>query len=82
MVRASLLVAPTYCGATRCGTGDGSHGETRSYVAQDTVTKKTKPKSTMATTPTLPKTGDSCWIAASLTLFLLGTVLLNAAFRC
>lgn len=47
-----------------------------------TVTKKTKPKSTMATTPTLPKTGDSCWIAASLTLFLLGTVLLNAAFRC
>lgn len=47
-----------------------------------TVTKKTKSKSTMATTPTLPKTGDSCWIAASLTLFLLGTVLLNAAFRC
>lgn len=47
-----------------------------------TVTKKTKPKSTMATTPALPKTGDSCWIAASLTLFLLGTVLLNAAFRC
>lgn len=31
-----------------------------------TVTKKTKSKSTMATTPTLPKTGDSCWIAASL----------------
>lgn len=47
-----------------------------------TVTKKRKPKSTMATTPALPKTGDSCWIAASLTLFLLGTVLLNAAFRC
>ena len=47
-----------------------------------TVAKKTKPKSTMATTPALPKTGDSCWIAASLTLFLLGTVLLNAAFRC
>lgn len=46
-----------------------------------TVTKKTKPKSTMATTPALPKTGDSCWIAASLTLFLLGTVLLNAAYR-
>lgn len=47
-----------------------------------TVTKTTKPKSTMATTPTLPKTGDSYWIAASLTLFLLGTVLLSAAYRC
>lgn len=47
-----------------------------------TVTKTTKPKSTMATTPPLPKTGDSYWIAASLTLFLLGTVLLSAAYRC
>lgn len=46
-----------------------------------TVSKTTKPKSTMATTPTLPKTGDSHWIAASLTLFLLGTVLLGAAYR-
>lgn len=47
-----------------------------------TVTKTTKPKSTMATTPALPKTGDSYWIAASLTLFLLGTVLLSAVYRC
>lgn len=47
-----------------------------------TVTKTTKPKSTMATTPALPKTGDGYWIAASLTLFLLGTVLLSAAYRC
>lgn len=47
-----------------------------------TVTKTTKPKSTMATTKKLPKTGDSYWIAASLTLFLLGTVLLSAAYRC
>lgn len=47
-----------------------------------TVTKTIKPKSTMATTPALPKTGDSCWIAASITLFLLGTVLLSAAYRC
>lgn len=47
-----------------------------------TVTKTTKPKSTMATTSALPKTGDSHWIAASLTLFLLGTVLLSAAYRC
>lgn len=47
-----------------------------------TVTKTTKPKSTMVTTPALPKTGDGYRIAASLTLFLLGTVLLSAAFRC
>lgn len=47
-----------------------------------TASKTTKPKSTMATTPALPKTGDSHWIAASLTLFLLGTVLLSAAYRC
>lgn len=47
-----------------------------------TVTKKTKPKSTMATTTALPKTGDSHWIAASITLFLLGTVFLSAAYRC
>lgn len=51
-------------------------------VTKTTVTKTTKPKSAMATTPALPKTGDSYWIAASITLFLLGTVLLSAAYRC
>ncbi len=51
-------------------------------VTKTTVSKTTKPKSTTATTPALPKTGDSCWIAASITLFLLGTVLLSAAYRC
>ena len=51
-------------------------------VTKTTVSKTTKPKSTMATTPALPKTGDSHWIGASLTLFLLGTVLLSAAYRC
>ena len=54
----------------------------KTTVTKTTVSKTTKPKSTMATTPVLPKTGDSCWIAASLTLFLLGTVLLSAAYRC
>lgn len=54
----------------------------KTTVTKTTVTKTTKPKSTMATTPALPKTGDSCWIAASITLFLLGTVLLSAAYRC
>lgn len=53
----------------------------KTAVTKTTVTKTTKPTSTMATTPALPKTGDSCWIAASITLFLLGTVLLSAAYR-
>lgn len=54
----------------------------KTTVTRTTVTKTTKPKSTMATTSALPKTGDDYWIAASLTLFLLGTVLLSAAYRC
>lgn len=54
----------------------------KTTVTKTTVTKKTKPKSTMATTSTLPKTGDGYWIAASITLFLLGTALLSAAYRC
>lgn len=54
----------------------------KTTATRTTVTKTTKPKSTMATTPALPKTGDSCWIAASITLFLLGTVFLSAAYRC
>ena len=54
----------------------------KTTVTKTTVTKTTKPKSTMVTTPALPKTGDSYWITAFLTLFLLGTVLLGAAFRC
>lgn len=54
----------------------------KTTATKTTVTKTTKPKSTMATTSALPKTGDSYWIAASLTLFLLGTVLLSAAYRC
>ena len=54
----------------------------KTTVTKTTVSKTTKPKSTIATTPALPETGDSHWIAASLTLFLLGTVLLSAAYRC
>ena len=54
----------------------------KTTVTKAAVTKTTKPKSTMATTSALPKTGDSYWIAASLTLFLLGTMLLSAAYRC
>lgn len=54
----------------------------KTTVTKTTITKTTNPKSTMATAPALPKTCDSYWIAASLTLFLLGTVLLSAAYRC
>lgn len=54
----------------------------KTTATKTAVTKTTKPKSTMATTSALPKTGDSYWIAASLTLFLLGTALLSAAYRC
>ena len=54
----------------------------KTTVTRTTVTKTTKPKSTMATTSALPKTGDGYRIAASLTLFLLGTALLGAARRC
>lgn len=54
----------------------------KTTVTKTTVTKTTRPKSTMATTPALPKTSDGYWIVASLTLFLLGKVLLSAAYRC
>lgn len=47
-----------------------------------TAAKASRPKASTATTASLPKTGDNCWIAASLTLFLLGIALLCAAIRC
>lgn len=55
---------------------------TKTTVTKTTATKKTMPKSETATTPTLPKTGDSNRIAASLALFLLGSALLCAVHRC
>ena len=66
------------------GTGPATEPAVKPAVTspKTTATKTTKPKSTMATTSALPKTGDSHWIVASLTLFLLGTVLLSAAYRC
>ena len=51
-------------------------------ITKTTGAKVSKPKTATATTAALPKTGDNCWIAASVTLFLLGTVLLGAAYRC
>lgn len=55
---------------------------TNTTMTKTTVTKTAKPKTVTATTASLPKTGDSCWISASITLFLLGITLLGAALRC
>lgn len=56
--------------------------KTTTTITKTTVAKTAKPKPATATTSSLPKTGNSNWIAASVTLFLLGTVLLAAAYRC
>lgn len=55
---------------------------TTTTVTNTTVVKISKPKAATATSSSLPKTDDNCWIAASLTLFLLGIALLCAAIRC
>lgn len=54
----------------------------KTTATKNAVSTSSKPKATSATAATLPKTGDNNWIAASVTLFLLGTVLLAAACRC
>lgn len=56
--------------------------KTATTVAKTTVAKVPKPKAATATTAALPKTGDSHWIAVSTLLFVLGTMLLFAAYRC
>lgn len=56
--------------------------KTTTTVTKTTVSTPSKSKPATATTAALPKTGDNCWIAASLALLLLGTVLLAAACRC
>lgn len=56
--------------------------KTTTTITKTTVAKVPKPKAATATTVALPKTGDSNWIAASVALFLLGTLLMAAACRC
>lgn len=56
--------------------------KTATTVTKTTVAKTTKPKPATATVSSLPKTADNNWIAASLALSLLGTVLMAAACRC
>lgn len=55
---------------------------TTTSVVKTTATKASRPKAAIATTASLPKAGDNCWIAASLTLFLLGTAILATSNCC
>ena len=55
---------------------------TTTTVTNTTAAKASRPKATSATTTSLPKAGDTNWLAVSLTLFLLGIALLCAAIRC
>ncbi len=55
---------------------------TATTVTKTTVAKVPKPKAATATTAALPKTGDTNSIVASVALYLLGTLLLTAAYRC
>ena len=56
--------------------------KTTTTVTKTTVSTPSRPKTATATTAALPETADNNWIAASMTLFLLGTALLAAAYRC
>ena len=56
--------------------------KTTTTVTKTTVAKVSKPNAAAATAAALPKTGDCNWIAASLSLFLLGLVLFGATYRC
>ena len=56
--------------------------KTTTTVTKTMVSTSSRSKIATATTSALPKTGDNCWIAASVALFILGTVLLAAVYRC
>lgn len=55
---------------------------TTTTMTNTTATKASRPKAATTMTASLPKAGDNCWIATSVALFLLGTVLLVVAHRC
>lgn len=54
----------------------------KTTVNKTTISTSSRPKTATETTATLPKVGDNNWIAASLSLFLLGLALFGAAYRC
>lgn len=55
---------------------------TTTTVTNTTAAKASRPKATTKTSSSLPKTSDTNWIAASLTLFLLGTAFLTTSHCC
>lgn len=54
----------------------------KTTVTKTTASTPSMAKTASASTVTLPKTADNNWIAASLSLFLLGLALFGAAYRC
>ena len=54
---------------------------TKTTATKTTASTTSKPKSITANTTSLPKTDDANWIAGSVTLFLLGTAVLAAAYH-
>ncbi|WP_215674397.1 hypothetical protein, partial [Collinsella aerofaciens] len=54
----------------------------KTTITKTTISTSSRPKTATETTATLPKAGDNNWIAASLSLFLLGLALFGAAYRC
>lgn len=55
---------------------------TTTSVVKTTAAKASRPTATSATTASLPKAGDTNWLAVSLTLFLLGTAFLTTSHCC
>lgn len=55
---------------------------TTTTVTSTTAVKASRPKATTASTASLPKAGENCWIAASVALFLLGTAILATSNCC
>lgn len=56
--------------------------KTTTTATKTTVSTSSKPKAATATTAALPRTADNNWVVASVSLLMLGTVLLAAAYRC
>ena len=75
-------VAPTRDPAVKpAATSPKTNTTTKTTATKTTVSTPSKPKSITANTTSLPKTDDANWIAAFVTLFLLGTAVLTAAYR-
>lgn len=55
---------------------------TTTTVTNTTAAKASRPKTATATSSSLPKAGDTNWLAVSLTLFLLGSAFLAISYFC